>query len=87
MISVIIQSSGGLSKDQIENMVREAEKHAAADKQRKEVVEAVNQAEGQIHDIESKIDEFKDQLNSEEVRLLVNSTYFQSFAKQPLLLS
>jgi len=65
--AIIIQSSGGLSKDQIENMVREAEKHAAADKQRKEVVEAVNQAEGQIHDIETKVDEYKDQLNSEEV--------------------
>jgi len=65
--AIIIQSSGGLSKDQIENMVREGEKHAAADKQRKEVVEAVNQAESQIHDIESKVDEYKDQLNSEEV--------------------
>jgi len=65
--AIIIQSSGGLSKDQIENMVREGEKHAAADRQRKEVVEAVNQAESQIHDIESKVDEYKDQLNSEEV--------------------
>lgn len=87
-LTVIIQSSGGLSKDQIENMVREAEKHATDDKKRKvrdetlssqrtlspkilnffqEVVEAVNQAEGQIHDIEARIDEFKDQLNSDEV--------------------
>jgi len=48
-------------------MVREGEKHAAADKQRKEVVEAVNQAESQIHDIESKVDEYKDQLKSEDV--------------------
>lgn len=34
-VSVVIQSSGGLSKDQIENMVREGEKHAAEDKKRK----------------------------------------------------
>jgi len=65
--AIIIQSSGGLSKDQIENMVREGEKHAASDKQRKELVEAINQGEGQIHDIESKVDEYKDQLNSEDV--------------------
>jgi molecular chaperone DnaK len=65
--AIIIQSSGGLSKDQIENMVREAEKHAAEDRKRKDVVEAVNQAEGQVHDIEARVDEFKDQLNAEEV--------------------
>jgi molecular chaperone DnaK len=65
--AIIIQSSGGLSKDQIENMVREAEKHAADDRKRKDVVEAVNQAEGQVHDIEARVDEFKDQLNAEEV--------------------
>jgi len=65
--AIIIQSSGGLNKDQIENMVREAEKHASEDKKRKEVVEAVNQAEGQVHDIETKVDEFKDQLNSQDV--------------------
>ena len=35
MFTVVIQSSGGLSKDEIENMVREAEKHADADRQRK----------------------------------------------------
>lgn len=33
--SVVIQSSGGLSKDEIENMVREAEKFADSDRQRK----------------------------------------------------
>ena len=33
--SVVIQSSGGLSKDEIENMVREAEKYADSDRQRK----------------------------------------------------
>lgn len=37
--SVVIQSSGGLSKDQIENMIREAEKNAAEDAKKKEMVE------------------------------------------------
>lgn len=34
-IAVVIQSSGGLSKDEIENMVRNAEKYAAEDAKRK----------------------------------------------------
>merc|ERR1711920_964658 len=64
---IVIQSSGGLSKDQIENMVRGAEAHAEADKVNRERVEAINQAEGVLHDTESKMDEFKDQLPSEDV--------------------
>merc|ERR1711983_477544 len=64
---IVIQSSGGLNKDQIENMVREAEANAEADKVNRERVEAINQAEGILHDTESKMDEFKDQLPSEDV--------------------
>merc|ERR1712209_97541 len=64
---IVIQSSGGLSKDQIENMVRNAEQHAAEDKIKKERVEACNSAEGIIHDTESKMEEYKDQLPAEDV--------------------
>jgi len=64
---IVIQSSGGLNKDEIENMVREAEANAEADKVNRERVEAINQAEGVLHDTESKMDEFKDQLPSEDV--------------------
>lgn len=64
---IVIQSSGGLSKDDIENMVKQAEEFAEADKVKKEMVETVNQAESAIHDIESKIEEYKDQLPGEEV--------------------
>lgn len=63
---IVIQSSGGLSKDEIENMVRNAEQYAQADKIMKERIEAVNQAEGIIHDTEAKMEEFKDQLPKEE---------------------
>ena len=48
-------------------MVREAEKHAAQDAEKKEKIEAVNQAEGVLHDTETKMDEFKDQLPAEDV--------------------
>merc|ERR1712038_1074510 len=63
---IVIQSSGGLNKDEIENMVRDAESHAEADKQKKERIEAINQAEGILHDTESKMEEFKDQLPAED---------------------
>merc|ERR1712180_282770 len=64
---IVIQSSGGLNKDQIENMVREAEANAEADKLNRERVEAINQAEAVLHDTESKMEEFKDQLPAEDV--------------------
>ena len=48
-------------------MVREGEAHAEQDKEKKERIEAVNQAEGVLHDTESKMEEFKDQLPAEDV--------------------
>merc|ERR1712002_1221248 len=67
---IVIQSSGGLNKDEIENMVKNAEKFAEEDKKKKEIVEAVNQAEGIIHDTESKMEEYKDQIPSDEYEKL-----------------
>merc|ERR1712135_106264 len=63
---IVIQSSGGLSKDDIENMVQDAAKYAEEDKKKKEIVEAVNQAEGILHDTESKMEEYKSQIQGEE---------------------
>jgi len=48
-------------------MVKNAEQYAEQDKVKKERVEAANQAEGIVHDVESKIVEYKSQLPSEEV--------------------
>jgi len=67
---IVIQSSGGLSKDQIENMVRDAERHAAEDAEKKELVEAINSAESTLHDVESKLNEFSEHLNAEEAKSL-----------------
>ncbi|PAV59256.1 hypothetical protein WR25_09899 isoform A [Diploscapter pachys] len=64
---IVIQSSGGLSKDQIENMIREAEKMAAEDAKKRELVEVINQAESIVHDTESKMNEYADQLPKDEV--------------------
>lgn len=51
-------------------MVKNAEQYAKQDKIKKERVEAVNQAEGIIHDTESKLEEFKAQLPQDEVRII-----------------
>merc|ERR1711962_399818 len=50
-MSVTVQSSGGLSKDQIENMVKDAEKYAEEDKKRREIMEERNQADRVIQTI------------------------------------
>uniref|UniRef100_A0AAQ4R6Y3 Stress-70 protein, mitochondrial n=1 Tax=Gasterosteus aculeatus aculeatus TaxID=481459 RepID=A0AAQ4R6Y3_GASAC len=63
---IVIQSSGGLSKDDIENMIKNAEKYAEEDMRRKDRVEAVNMAEGIVHDTEAKMEEFKEQLPADE---------------------
>jgi molecular chaperone DnaK len=70
LFSVVIQSSGGLSKDEIENMVKKAEQFAEEDKKRKDRVEQVNQAEAILHDTETKMEEYKDQLPAEETAKL-----------------
>uniref|UniRef100_A0A158Q6W1 Stress-70 protein, mitochondrial n=1 Tax=Elaeophora elaphi TaxID=1147741 RepID=A0A158Q6W1_9BILA len=67
---IVIRSSGGLSKDQIENMIREAEKNAAADAEKKEKVEVCNQAESVIQDTDSKLTEFKDQVDAKEAEAI-----------------
>merc|ERR1712066_119947 len=64
--SIVIQSSGGLSNDQIENMVKEAEQFADADKEKRELIDERNRAEAGIFDTEAKLDEFADQISSEK---------------------
>jgi molecular chaperone DnaK len=52
-----IQASGGLSDKDIEQMVRDAESHAAEDKKRREAIEAKNRAESMIHEAEKNLSE------------------------------
>jgi molecular chaperone DnaK len=58
-----IQASGGLSSDDIERMVKEAESHAADDKKRRELVEARNHADGLIHATEKNLAEHGDKVS------------------------
>ena len=60
--SIRIQASGGLSDDDIDRMVKEAEQHAGEDKKRRELVENRNQLEALIHSTENSITEAGDKL-------------------------
>jgi molecular chaperone DnaK len=62
---IAIQSSGGLSDDDIERMVREAEENAEADKRKREVIETRNGAETQIHMAEKQLKEHEDKIPAE----------------------
>jgi len=57
---ITITSSGGLDKDEVERMVKEAESHAAEDKKRKEEVETRNNADSLVYNAEKTIAEFGD---------------------------
>ena len=60
---ITIQASGGLSEDEVEKMIKEAEENAEADKQRKELIEARNQAESLIHSTEKAMEEHGDKVD------------------------
>ena len=61
--SITIQASGGLSDDDIDAMVREAEENAEADKERRGLVEAKNQAESLIHGTAKSLEEHGDKVD------------------------
>ncbi len=60
---ITIQASGGLSDDDIEKMVKDAEENAEADKARRELIEAKNQAESLIHSTEKSMEEHSDKVD------------------------
>lgn len=61
---ITIQASGGLSDDDIEKMVKEAEANAEADKARRAQVEARNNAESLIHSVEKSVAEHGDKVDA-----------------------
>ncbi|WP_282024110.1 molecular chaperone DnaK [Limimaricola cinnabarinus] len=67
---ITIQASGGLTDEDIEKMVREAEENADADKQRRDLVEAKNQAESLIHSTEKSLEEHSDKVDPSTVEAI-----------------
>jgi molecular chaperone DnaK len=68
--NITIQASGGLSDEDIEKMVKDAEANAEADKERREMVEARNQAESLIHSTEKSVEEHGDKVDPTTVEAI-----------------
>ncbi len=65
--SIIIKASSGLSEEEINNMVKDAEKHAEEDKKVKELVDAKNQAEAMINGSEKAIKDLGDKADKADI--------------------
>ncbi|KAL1802567.1 hypothetical protein ACET3Z_031214 [Daucus carota] len=64
---ITIKSSGGLSDEEIQNMVREADLHSQIDQEMKEFIDLINSADTAIYSIEKSLGEYKDKIPSEMV--------------------
>jgi molecular chaperone DnaK len=64
---ITISGSSGLSKDDVDRMVKDAEGHAAEDKVRREVIDARNQADSLAYSVEKTINENRDRLPAVDV--------------------
>ena len=67
---ITIQASGGLSDADIEKMVKDAEENADADKERRALIEAKNQAESLIHSTERSLEEHGDKVDPTTVEAI-----------------
>ena len=64
--NIVIQSSGGLSDDEIERMVQEAEANKAADEERKAAIEAKNDGDALVYSTEKSLSEHGDKLEADD---------------------
>jgi len=67
---ITIQASGGLSDEDIEAMMRDAEDNADADKERRELIEAKNEAESLIHSTEKSMEEHAEKVDPSTVEVI-----------------
>src|ERR1041385_5643904 len=65
---ITITASSGLSKDEVERMVREAESHAEDDKRKREEIEARNRADSLVYQTEKMLNENRDKLPDADVK-------------------
>ncbi|KAL4353900.1 hypothetical protein GQ457_06G003140 [Hibiscus cannabinus] len=67
---ITIRSSGGLSEDEIEKMVREAELHSQKDQQRKALIDIKNNADTTIYSVEKSLNEYRDKVPTEVAKAI-----------------
>jgi molecular chaperone DnaK len=63
---ITIKSDSGLSKEQIEQMVRDAEANAEADKKARDLIEARNTADAQCHEVKKDLADYGDKITAEQ---------------------
>lgn len=64
---ITIKSDSGLSKEEIERMIKDAELNAEADKKARELIDVKNSAEAQIHEVKKDLEEFRSELSESEI--------------------
>ena len=64
---ITIKSDSGLSKEEIEQMIRDAEANAEADKKTRELIDVKNSAEAQVHEVKKDLEEFRAELSDTEI--------------------
>ncbi len=67
---ITISGSGGLAKDEVDRMVKDAESHASDDKAKRELIDARNQLDSLVYSVEKTLTESKDKLPAGEVELV-----------------
>jgi molecular chaperone DnaK len=67
---ITITSSSGLSKDDVEKLVRDAESHAEEDRKRREEIEAKNQLDSLVYQVEKMLSENRDKISGSDVQNL-----------------
>ncbi len=64
---ITIQSSGGLSENDIQQMVKDAEQYAQRDQERKQLIDARNEADSMVYSVEKSLNEHKDKLSQDVI--------------------
>jgi molecular chaperone DnaK len=64
---ITIKSNSGLSDEEIQQMIREAEENAEADKKARTLIETRNSAEAQMHEVKKDLEEFRSELSEAEI--------------------
>ena len=64
---ITIKSNSGLSDEEIQQMIREAEENAEADKKARTLIETRNSAEAQVHEVKKDLEEFRAELTETEI--------------------
>ena len=70
---ITIKSDSGLSKEQIDQMIREAEENAEADKKARDLIETRNSAEATVHQVKKDLEENRSELTETEITDIENA--------------